>query len=612
MYKVLVIFSKGEGLLYPQSNAFREVVDCSGIWGFRPDAEGTGFRENWAAGFTPTHECAVPGSWNEQLQEYGLMNYVGGAWYQRDVHVPNHFGGKNIFVRVGSADFESKLWVNGHLVAENDILCLPYDGMATDFLKPGAKARIVLWVSNEQRYDAITPGVAIEDYAREERIREEQYPATRPDFFPYGGIQRPVLLCAVPKHHITDTTVTTHLDSDAGLVRVSACVDAPDGHQVTFTVAGAGGEDRVLNVAINDGVAEGEIRIEDCRFWSTTDPYLHSLSVVLLADGEAVDSYEISVGVREVKVRGNRLYLNGEAIFLRGFGKHEDFPVHGRGLNLPLMVKDFGLMRWIGANSFRTSHYPYAEEILDYADSKGVLVISELASVNLDFRLVGDQTLANHKRTLERQIARDKNHPSVIMWSVANEPGYQGEAEYKSQACYDYWEEVCGYTRKLDATRPLTVANVGRVGVDDPCFHHVDIISINRYYGWYDMPAQLDRAAIRLQEELDEIARRHNKPLLVLEFGADTIAGAHSTTDQLFTEEYQAKFLEVYCDIIENHPNAIGTHVWNFADFRTAQNHRRVILNLKGVFTRTREPKRAAFTLKDRWSKPFTYKNQTG
>ncbi|WP_226704705.1 beta-glucuronidase [Microbulbifer elongatus] len=590
-------------MLFPKSNAHRDIVDCSGVWDFRPDPEGLGLKDGWGDGFESTHECAVPGSWNEQLQEFDLMNYVGGAWYQREVHIPHHFDGKQVFLRVGSADFESKLWVNGQLIAENDLLCLPYDGALDGYITPGEKARIVIWVNNEQRYQSITPGVAIDDYIREQRIRDEQFPATRPDFFPYGGIQRPVLLCAIPRVHIADVTLDTHIDGSIGLLTVRAQVNAPDGGQLKVAVS----DGQVETLPIVEGNAVAQFRIEDCRFWSLRDPYLYDVSLELEVDGTTVDSYALHAGVREITVRGRRLYLNGEKVFLRGFGKHEDFPVHGRGLNLPLMVKDFGLMHWIGANSFRTSHYPYAEEILDYADRKGVLVISELASVNLDFRIADEETLRNHRRTLERQIARDKNHPSVIMWSVANEPGYLGEEEYQGEASHHYWKNLCDYTRELDASRPVTVANVGRISTNDPSFHYVDIVSINRYYGWYDMPGQLDRAAVRLQKELDDIAAEHDKPILVLEFGADTIAGAHSTTDQLFTEEYQARFLETYCDVIENHPNAIGTHVWNFADFRTAQNHRRVILNLKGVFTRTREPKLAAFRLKERWSVPFVF-----
>ncbi len=89
---------------------------------------------------------------------------------------------------------------------------------------------------------------------------------------------------------------------------------------------------------------------------------------------------------------------------------------------------------------------------------------------------------------------------------------------------------------------------------------------------------------------------------MMTEFGADTIEGAHSISDQMFTEEYQAKLLEMYIKLLRSKDYNIGEHVWNFADFRTPQHFRRVIFNRKGVFTRTREPKLAAFKLKELWS----------
>ena len=108
---------------------------------------------------------------------------------------------------------------------------------------------------------------------------------------------------------------------------------------------------------------------------------------------------------------------------LVGFGRHEDFPVVGKGLLPALIVKDYALMRWIGANSFRTSHYPYSEQMMDMADRLGFMVIDETPAVGLFFL---EQGLEKRNRLCQQMIRemidRDKNHPSVIMWSLANEP----------------------------------------------------------------------------------------------------------------------------------------------------------------------------------------------
>ena len=167
--------------------------------------------------------------------------------------------------------------------------------------------------------------------------------------------------------------------------------------------------------------------IPDARLWSPDDPHLYQLVIELL-DGDAViDRTEQRLGLRTIGVDDNRLLLNGEPLTLRGCGKHEDSPLHGRGLNLPQLVKDFQLLKWLGANSVRTSHYPYAEEFLDLADEMGIMVIDELFSINLDFRKVNAATLAAHSQAVTELIARDANRTCVIAWSLANEPGYLAE-----------------------------------------------------------------------------------------------------------------------------------------------------------------------------------------
>jgi beta-glucuronidase len=189
----------------------------------------------------------------------------------------------------------------------------------------------------------------------------------------------------------------------------------------------------------------------------------------------------------------------------------------------------------------------------------------------------------------------------VIGWVIGNEPGLSGEEEATTEVATDYWRPLFDLTRQLDPNRPVTVPTHNR-DVGRAIYPLCDLASVNRYYGWYSEPGDLDAARRLLGEELNEIWDTYGIPTLVSEFGADTLAGAHSTVPVQFTEEFQAAFIETYLDVIEAHPAAVGAHVWNFADFRTPQNFRRVVDNLKGVFTRTRDPKRAAFALRARWT----------
>jgi beta-glucuronidase len=132
-----------------------------------------------------------------------------------------------------------------------------------------------------------------------------------------------------------------------------------------------------------------------------------------------------------------------------------------------------------------------------------------------------------------------------------------------------------------------------------------DVICINRYWGWYTQGGQIDAGAKTLAQELDSLHEQTGKPIVLTEFGADTLAGMHSDPPEMWTEEYQVEFLRSYLDVAAERPFVAGLHVWNFADFKTGQGSRRAGgLNLKGIFTRDRRPKMAAHLLRERWTRP--------
>lgn len=593
-------------MIRPQSNACRDSIDLSGLWRIAFDPEDLGEELGWSEGLSgPVHTIAVPGSWNEQLAEAGYMNYLGAAWLERELVVPPHAGGRALILRFGSADYRADVWVNGVPAGRSGAEHLPFEVDATGLAGPGERLRIVVRVDSRLPEQGPTQRVTQADYLAEGRVRDEYLPAVRYDFFPYGGLARPVHLCLVPQTRIEAVTLACELEAHAARfavrVRLNTAPEAPVTARIVFQADGHPA--RAFEMDLASGEEETSCQLPDCPLWSPASPQLLDVTVTLNLAGERVDEVALRTGAREVKVRGRTLLLNGEPLELRGFGKHEDCPVHGRGLNLPLLVKDFQLLKWCGANSVRTSHYPYAEEFYDLADEHGILVIDEVFSINLDFRKVTPEGLEAHKAAVAQLIARDGHRACVIAWSLANEPGYLGEACYRA-ASAPYWAELFAHARALDPTRPLTHANVGYAGLDDPAFDHADFLMINRYHGWYQAPGQLDRAAAALRGDFDHLAAAHDKPLFVSEFGADAMAGQHATTPQLFTEDYQADLIEVTWREILAHPAVIGGHVWNFADFRTAQHSRRVVLNLKGVFTRDRTPKKAALRLRELWRQP--------
>ena len=218
------------------------------------------------------------------------------------------------------------------------------------------------------------------------------------------------------------------------------------------------------------------------------------------------------------------------------------------------MVHDFALMRWLGANSFRTSHYPYAEEFLEYADRHGIVVIDETPAVGINsglaagffgaepFTTFSEETInagtqAAHKQAIRELIARDKNHPSVVLWSIANEP------ESVTPEARDYFEPLAAEARRLDPSRPVGFVNVPGSSPDKDMISDLfDVVMLNRYYGWYVDAGDLAAAERGLEAELRAWADKYDKPIVITEYG-----------------------------------------------------------NRKGVFTRDRSPKAAAHLLRRRW-----------
>jgi beta-glucuronidase len=280
----------------------------------------------------------------------------------------------------------------------------------------------------------------------------------------------------------------------------------------------------------------------------------------------------------------------------------------GKGTSEPVIVKDFSLLKWIGANSFRTSHYPYDEEYLNMADREGILIIDEIPAVGLFF----DKNIAqvNQRKEMCKQqikelINRDKNHPSVIMWSVANEPGLGSsylKKESSDSLSFNFFKELVTTAKNQDPSRLVTL-----VGADQEpyeWFNLVDVVCINRYFGWYSQTGNIKEGARLLNKELDVLHNKINKPIMLTEFGADAYAGMHAEVPEMFTEEYQRDFIKAYLEILDTKNFVCGAHVWCFADFKTSQGDRRFGgYNWKGVFTRDRKPKMAAYYLKAKWNK---------
>ncbi|MDP6631504.1 MAG: beta-glucuronidase [Kiritimatiellia bacterium] len=591
-------------MLYPIDTPTRTRIDLSGIWRAAFDWDEKGLDEKWYENPPVGRDIAVPASWNDQFQDWAAHNFVGSVWYHREFCVPAEWDGKkNVFIRVGAAMYHATVWVNGEFLCEHEGGYLPFECEVSSALKKGAKNLLVVRVNNtlsdmtcpQGNLDPAVGGVA--------NWRAGNFPAVHYDFFAYGGIHRPVVLHSTNKTYIDDLTVKTDIDGTRGIVRFEVGIAGGAARKVEVTIEG-----QTAELSVNGETTSGSITIADCVFWCPETPRLYDMCCRLYdEDGTLVDEYTLPIGVRTVKVEGKSILLNGKAVYLKGFGRHEDLPVIGKGLSTPWLVKDMGLMKWINANSFRTSHYPYCEEIMQMADRWGFMVIDESSANTLSFNVDSEATLKVHRQEIREMYQRDKNHPSVIMWSVSN------ESETNEEKSVPYFTTIRDDLRALDDTRPSTIV-ICVAQHREKTAHLFDVVCYNQYPGWYMLSGRPEKIEANVDEHIRSTWEIFGKPIIYSEFGADAISGMHADIPEMWTEEYQKDVIRIIIDALRKHDCVAGEHVWNFADFKTGQHTHRPVLNHKGVFTRDRKTKMVAHYLRDAWSDdgahwgtPFAY-----
>lgn len=650
-------------MLYPQSNDSRIVFSLDGVWDFRTAGEDS-YPAAWAGAPLPEPvPMAVPGSYNDQNDELNLRAHYGWVVYQRSFAVPPHLmAGQRTMLRFDAATHAADVYVNGQLLGSHFGGFLPFEFDVTDVLRSGEN---LLTVAVDNRIGSSTLPVGNDagtafmgsDNANVPAVAEAKKHARRQnlpnfDFFNFAGLNRHVELYTTPvSAYIADITMTTtRLVDVAADARTAASAviaydvtlggtepddSVPPSEQAVMSMSDSAASDdqavtangRRVNIAILDSAgtvvagitagfsregdgtvkASGDIVIENARLWNPGAAYLYTAVVTVSADGpddesHIIDEYRQPFGIRSVEVSGTQFLINGKPFYFKGFGKHEDSYFHGRGTDDVLNVKDVSLIHWLHANSFRTSHYPYAESMYDLCDREGIVIIDEVPAVGIGWPQYANPLVAErHREAIRDMIARDKNHPCVVMWSIANEPGLDGEGD-RPRLAYDYFRPLYELAHACDPqNRPVTLVCCQNDYLSDITERTMDVVCINRYYGWYNLSGDLDAACYALNIELD-FWESIGKPVMFTEYGADTIEGIHGTHGEMFSEEFQRDYYARINAEIDKRPWFVGEQLWNFADFATFQGIIRVEGNRKGILTRDRQPKMAAHWLRERWN----------
>ena len=574
-------------MLYPKANAARTVLDLSGIWEFSLKGDG-----NW-------QNIAVPASYNDQNADPAFRKYAGISVYRTKITVPRTFAGQRIILRFDAVAHNARVCLNGQEICTHRGGYLPFETEITDLLAPGETGELTVEADNRINHSTLpigtegataffgsdNPGIiAVE--AGKQRQRENGINLPAFDFFNYTGINRPVRIYTTPKDYIRDITLVPSVNGQVKY-RIETSAEGP----VRTEILDREGR----TVATAEG-PEGVLSVPDPVLWEPWpgDPYLYTARVTF---GE--DMYDQTFGIREVRVEGTRFLINGKPFHFHGPCKHEDSAFHGRGLDQCLNMTDINLFHWLNANAFRTSHYPYAEEMYDLCDREGIVVIDESPAVGMwADENYGWDLAEYHAQVLQDMVARDKNHPCVVIWSLGNEPSTD---EYPQKA-YDYWYPLYELMHRTDPqNRPVTLVGCQNKYERDLIIPAMDIVFFNRYYGWYNLSGDLETARYALSMELDWWEENVKKPVVLSEYGADCVAGLHGAVAEMFTEEYQVEFYRMVSSCLDEREFVVGELPWNFADFSTCQGPMRVGGNRKGLFTRDRRPKMAAHYFKERW-----------
>lgn len=389
----------------------------------------------------------VPGNW--QMQGYGHPHYTNTMYpfpldppnvptenptgsYRRTFSLsPESISGR-VILRFDGVDSAFYVWVNGQEVGFSKGSRLPSEFDVTPYVHAGENSisvRVYQW----------SDGSYCEDQ----------------DMWWLSGIFRDVQLISLPKVHIWDVKVETRLDEaykDAELVVDTSLCGAVSGQKIALALSLRGDEVARAVAAVEGDSARITIPVADPLKWTAETPNLYQL-LVTLYDGESeIDSMPVNVGFRKVEMKGENLLVNGVPILFKGVNRHETHPDLGRAIPLSAMVEDILLMKRHNINAVRTSHYPDDPRWYDLCDYYGLYQIDECDLETHGFiynEWKGNPTddpawEAACVDRMVRMIERDKNHPSIIMWSLGNESGFG--VNHRAMA---------DETRRLDPTRPL-------------------------------------------------------------------------------------------------------------------------------------------------------------
>jgi len=506
-----------------------EIIPLSGEWSFRwvrsADQRPADF---WNPKYPEVgwSRMVLPGVW--EMNGYGDPVYVniGYPWrgrykstppipptennhvgsYRKYFQIPAAWKGEQMIIHFGSVTSNIYLWVNGKFVGYSEDSKLSCEFDVTDYLQPGKRNLIAFQVFRW------CDGTYLEDQ----------------DFFRFAGVARDCYIYTRPMKHIEDVQITPDLDASYrdGTLSVNVAVVNFARTSVEMRLFDAEGVEVAEPVKASGSFINGRFSVPGVQLWSAETPYLYRLDVRLAEGRKALQTLHFDVGFRKVEIKGSDLLVNGKRVLIKGVNRHELDPYGGYVVTRERMEQDIRLMKEFNINAVRTCHYPDDPYWYELCDRYGIYLVAE-ANVESHGMGYGEKTLARdpafrqaHVERNQRNVQRNYNHPSVIIWSLGNEGGYGPN-----------FEAAYAAVRQLDASRPIQYERA-------------------LYDGMTDIFCPMYASHDYLKRYAENTER--TKPLIQCEYGH-----AMGNSEGGFKE---------YWDIYRSSPKLQGGFIWDFAD----------------------------------------------
>jgi len=488
---------------------------------------------------------SVPHTWMT-TKEY--EKFIGNATYERDFNGPAISPGRVVRLHFDAVYDVAHVWFNGRMVGVHEGGYTPFEFDVTNLMKPGAN-HILLEVNNTPTLSSI-PAIASAHASKDYPLYGTAAGEGVVGWMPYGGIVRPVTLLISDAVYLQKIKVDAKPDlaKHTAIVQVRAWIHNGG---ATVTTAAVTGTVAGLSVALKPvrlaahGDAEVTWRgtLPDAHLWSVRDPYLYDAKIAVMGD-----EMTAKVGVREIRVQGTELLLNGRPVHLYGANRVSEDPKEGLSESDAIIERDMSDMLAVNMRMMRIAHYPQTPALLDFADKEGMLIIPEAGNWNMSAWQMADPGIrALWKKQMQEMVEQDWNHPSVIAWSVGN------EYESYTKDGIDWTRDMRAFTLGLDATRLITFASrftqepVVKTGKDEAS-EYSDFVSVNIYGGY--------------AKRFDRVHELYpDKPVFVTEFGKMGEPGTH--------DPERIKDITEAVTAMKERPWMIGGSLWTWNDYRS-------------------------------------------